>query len=136
MQVRETMPGLSCAPAPAASTAACRRSRNADQRLCRRIGGVVAAAFGVAANDLYTPNRGTAPVALARQAAIYLGHVVFGLSLTRLGRGFGRDRTTARHACRIIEELRDDPVVDQVLDVLEGACGDMPAFRARRRGRA
>ena len=110
-----------------------RRRRRADARLCRLVGSVVAAAFGVTVHDLRAPSRGTAPVAFARQAAMYLGHVVFGLSLTRLGRGFGRDRTTARHACRTIEERRDDPAVDQALGMLEAVCCDV--VTARRSGR-
>ena len=103
------------------------RSQNTDAQLCRLTGDIAAAAFGVTVRELRAPNRGTAPVAFARQAAMYLGHVVFGLSLTRLGRGFGRDRTTARHACRTIEEHRDDPAMDKVLGALEAACCDAAA---------
>jgi len=109
------------------------RRRHADERLCRLVGGIVASAFGVAVRDLRAPSRGPAPVAFARQAAMYIGHVVFGLSLNRLGRGFGRDRTTARHACRTIEERRDDPKIDRALGVLEAVCCD--AVAARRSGR-
>jgi hypothetical protein len=104
-------------------------NKHADARLCRMIAGVVAAALGVTAHELRSPSRGTAPVAFARQAAMYLGHVVFGLSLTRLGRGFGRDRTTARYACRMIEEYRDDPAVDQFFGMLEAVCSDVIAAR-------
>jgi chromosomal replication initiation ATPase DnaA len=53
---------------------------------------------------------------------MYLAHVAFGLSLSEVGRAFGRDRTTAAHACRLIEERRDDPEVDAILSPLEGAC--------------
>ena len=98
------------------------RHRGADARFCRRLGGVVAIAFGVTAAEVLAPSRGKAPVAFARQTAIYLGHVVFGLSLTRLAQGFGRDRTTAGHACRTIEEWREDPAIDQVFGLLEAAC--------------
>ena len=101
--------------------------RYADERLCRLIGEIVAAAFGVSGDDLRAPRRGAAPVAFARQTAMYLGHVVFGLNLTRLGRAFGRDRTTAGHACRTIEDCRDDPAVDQALGMLEAACCDVVA---------
>ena len=80
------------------------------------------AAFAVPVVELRASHRGTATVALARQCAMYLAHVGFGLSYTEVGRMFGRDRTTAAHACRVIEERRDDPVTDVLLGVLEQAC--------------
>ncbi len=52
---------------------------------------------------------------------MYLAHVGCGLSLTQTGRLFGRDRTTVAHACGVIEDRRDDPVFDRVLDLLEWA---------------
>jgi chromosomal replication initiation ATPase DnaA len=101
-----------------------RHLRNADAQLCRLIERLVATTLGVTTRELRSASRGQAPVAFARQAAMYVGHVVFGLSLTRLGRGFGRDRTTARHACRVIEDRRDDPAVDQLFGMLEAVCGE------------
>lgn len=96
--------------------------RKLDRRLCRLLEIVVSEAFGVAVRDLRAARRGPAPVAFARQAAMYLGHVVFGLNLTRVGRGFGRDRTTVRHACRLVEDLRGDPVFDAAVSRLEREC--------------
>jgi chromosomal replication initiation ATPase DnaA len=52
---------------------------------------------------------------------MYLAHVTFGLSLAQTGRLFLRDRTTVAHACRVVEDLRDDPVMDEALRVLETA---------------
>lgn len=63
----------------------------------------------------------TAPIALARQTAMYLAHVTFGLTFTEVGRLFRRDRTTVAHACAVIEDLRDDPAIDRALSILEGA---------------
>ena len=80
-----------------------RSSRRAAQRLCDAALVATAAAF-------------------ARQSAMYLAHVSFGLSFSEIGRAFGRDRTTAAHACRLIEDRRDDPAVDAVLGQLESAC--------------
>ncbi len=82
----------------------------------------VAATFGIPLANLRGKTRGPFLVAFARQAAMYLAHVVFGFSYTQVGRGFGRDRTTAAHACRLIEERRDDPAVDALLGALELAC--------------
>ena len=60
-------------------------------------------------------------VARARQMAIYLAHVGFGLNYTHLSEAFGRDRTTIRHACFRIEDARDEQNFDRALDLLEGA---------------
>lgn len=65
--------------------------------------------------------RGRSQVAQARQMAMYLAHIVFGLSLTRVGICFGRDRTTVRHACMLIEDRRDDPSWEFGLAALEAA---------------
>jgi hypothetical protein len=59
--------------------------------------------------------------AFARQIAMYLAHVGFGLSMAEVGRAFGRDRTTVVHACHLIEDRRDDVRFDQMLDHLEQA---------------
>ncbi|MDP4593639.1 MAG: hypothetical protein NWT00_03615 [Beijerinckiaceae bacterium] len=50
--------------------------------------------------------------------AIYLAHVVFGLSQRNVGRMFGRDRTTIRYACARVEDARDDPLLDFALNAL------------------
>lgn len=81
----------------------------------------MAASAGIAASRLRAARRGCLPVARARQRAMYLAHVAFGLSLTRVGLGFGRDRTTVRHACARVEDMRDDPREDFGLGVLETA---------------
>ena len=54
-----------------------------------------AAAFAVPVGELIATSRRSAYVAFARQSAMYLAHVTFGLSYTEVGRAFGRDRTTA-----------------------------------------
>jgi len=83
------------------------------------VSGVVAAAFDVSVQDLRSPKRGRAKVALARQVAMYLAHVVLGLTLSDAGHLWGRDRTTAAHACRLIEDLRDEQHFDGLLTILE-----------------
>jgi chromosomal replication initiation ATPase DnaA len=86
--------------------------------------------FGVQHAELFRATRGKAPVALARQAAMYLAHIACGLSFTDVGLVFGRDRTTVAHACRVIEDRRDDPVFDRALELLEWA---VPTLIAPRR---
>ena len=79
----------------------------------------VAAVTHVPAAKLRGPGRGRPAIARARQMAMYLAHVAFGLSFTRIGICFGRDRTTVRHACALIEDRRDDPALEFALAALE-----------------
>lgn len=79
----------------------------------------VAAITRVPTATLRDPRRGRRPIALARQTAMYLAHVAFGLTFTRVGICFGRDRTTVRHACALIEDRRDDPALEFALSALE-----------------
>lgn len=81
----------------------------------------VSQVFGVMVDDLRRTSRGRARVALARQVAMYLSHVGFGLSLTEVGRLFDRDRTTVAHACTVVEDRRDDATFDRTLELLEWA---------------
>ena len=86
-----------------------------------RFSAIVAGAFDLRPGDLRGSTRGCARVALARQVAMYLARVSLGLTLSEAGRLFGRDRTTAAHACRQIEDRRDDKDFDMLLDRLERA---------------
>ncbi|MFN3868825.1 MAG: helix-turn-helix domain-containing protein [Hyphomicrobiaceae bacterium] len=81
----------------------------------------VAQVFGIQNGDLRRATRGRAHVARARQVGMYLAHVACGRSLTDVGRLFARDRTTVSHACSVIEDGRDDPTFDHVLELLERA---------------
>ncbi|PPD45549.1 MAG: chromosomal replication initiator DnaA [Methylocystis sp.] len=71
-----------------------------------------AAVAGVPSRAIASPFRCRAPVARARQLAVYLHHVALGASLSACARHFCRDRATVRHACAVIEDLRDDPAFD------------------------
>lgn len=88
----------------------------------------VARDFDLDQRDLLARMRGAPRAAFARQVAIYLAHVSFGLSFAAIGRMFGRDRTTVAHACRVIEDRRDDRDLDRRLTALESA------FRRSRDG--
>jgi chromosomal replication initiation ATPase DnaA len=78
----------------------------------------VATVFGVDMEDLRAPTRRSARAAFARQVAMYLAHVVCGLTLTEVGMLFARDRTTVAHACGVVEDRRDDPELDLRIDHL------------------
>lgn len=76
-------------------------------------------AFALPVSSLRSHNRGRAEIAFARQVAIYVAHVQLGLTLTEAARMFGRDRTTAAHACHTVEDRRDDRLIDQKLEAIE-----------------
>ncbi len=86
---------------------------------CRAAVSVVAAECGLTIEILLTHHRSTAPVAQARQLAMYLAHVALGLPQTEVARAFRRDRTTVAHACRRIEDLRDRTAFDEEVSRLE-----------------
>jgi chromosomal replication initiation ATPase DnaA len=80
---------------------------------------IVAGGFDIDEPDLRRASRGQARIALARQVAMYPAHVACSLTKTEVGRLFERDRTTAHHACLVIEQRRDDHDFDDAIDHLE-----------------
>lgn len=86
-----------------------------------RVVELVARARQVPAELLLHHSRCRADVAAARQLAMYLMHVSLQRNYARVGRFFGRDRTTVAHACAQIEDLRDDPAVEAEVAALEAA---------------
>lgn len=75
--------------------------------------------FGVSRKALRTSMRGGRQVAMVRQVGMYLAHVVLERNLTEAGRLFGRDRTTAAHACSVVEDLRENAIFDRAVAELE-----------------
>ncbi|HVZ28819.1 MAG TPA: helix-turn-helix domain-containing protein [Asticcacaulis sp.] len=87
---------------------------------------LVALATGVPAGHLRSPTRNHARAARARQIAMYLAYVGYAWPLKRVGQAFGRDRTTAGYACRLVEDLRDDRSFDAELERLEDCLRSAP----------
>lgn len=112
-------PGRSAARRPAGQRASWPRSP--DRREAALIAEVVALATGVPANHICSPRNRSRAAAQARHAAMYLAYVIYQWPLKRVGAAFGRDRTTAGAACRLVEDRRDDPAFDAGLEQLE-AC--------------
>jgi hypothetical protein len=54
-----------------------------------------------------------------QQIAMYVSHVVLQMTLTDVGKGFGRDRTTVAHACARVEDRRDDVGYDKLVSAVE-----------------
>lgn len=73
---------------------------------------LVAYALGLRTEDILAPDRRSPAVCRARHVAMYLVYAGMGLSLSRVARAFGRDRSSAAHGCRQIESLRDDDDFD------------------------
>jgi hypothetical protein len=96
-----------------------RRSEQVRARGEARLFRAVETAFAVSRNDLCAVTRGRCGVAIARQTGMYLARVTLGMTLSGAGLLFGRDRTTASHACRLVEDLRDDPRFDALLEAME-----------------
>jgi chromosomal replication initiation ATPase DnaA len=105
------------------NTIAPRRGRRGepDDRALAFVETLVAAALRVPAGQIRAPRRCAAPIARARQVAMYLAYTRLGLPFRDVGRRFGRDRTTVSHACRAVEDRREDGRFDRVMDGLERA---------------
>ncbi|MBO9544902.1 helix-turn-helix domain-containing protein [Caulobacter sp.] len=88
---------------------------------------LVSLATGVPAAEISTPKRASHAAVRARQLAIYLTHITFHWPLARVAFAFGRDRTTCGHACRKIEDLREDAAFDRRLAELEACLRQAPA---------
>lgn len=80
---------------------------------------VAAEAGNIALPELMSKKRLRARVAQARQIAMYLAHVVGGLSLGEVSAAFERDRTTVAYACHVVEDRRDGPMFDREINSLE-----------------
>jgi chromosomal replication initiation ATPase DnaA len=105
-------------------------------RICWLMEAATAAAFAVPVSELRARSRRGSAAAFARQCAMYLAHVVLGLGYSDVGRLFRRDRTTAAYACKLVEDRRDDPMIDRILHMLEdhgvNLVRDIPADPAVR----
>jgi hypothetical protein len=91
-------------------------------RSCHWVAFCVARDFGLQLSDLFGPTRGAPRTAFARQVAMYLAHTAFRLSFATISRVFDRDPTTVSHACRVVEDGRDDIWLDCRLEALELFC--------------
>lgn len=88
---------------------------------------MTAGAMEVDAEDMAGDGR-SVKVVLARQVAMYVATVSFGMSYGRVAAALGRDRSTVQHACQIVEERRDDPAFDTWVEALERALACSPVI--------
>lgn len=80
---------------------------------------LAAAFFDIPGRELRRPGRSADDITRVRQIAMYVAHVMLGLSMSDIGKAFARDRTTVMHACHLIEDMRDDIAVDAVVSRME-----------------
>ena len=106
-------------PFPGSPAAASPRHQDPDAAIRQMLTDTVGKALAIRPDKIDAPDRGPARIAFARQLAIYLARTRLGLSFTDAGQLFRRDRTTAAHACRRVEELRDDAAIDAMVEQLE-----------------
>ncbi|MDW3099214.1 MAG: helix-turn-helix domain-containing protein [Alphaproteobacteria bacterium] len=113
------MPNVIDARRPTASEPRLSTYKSQSRQLSQLVRAFVSRQFNVSVDELVSAQRGSSTACHARQVAMYLTHVVFGVTLTSVGDEFGRDRSTVSHACRQVEWARDDVVFDQLLSRLE-----------------
>ena len=94
------------------------RHRN-DRNSAHLAAGLVGYALDIRSEAILATGSSAHHVAKARHIAMYLAHIGFGMSLARVASAFGRDRSTVAHACRQVEDKRDDGAFDQWLETLE-----------------
>lgn len=89
-------------------------SRNANEG-CKLTSLLAADAFRIPLSSIVAGTRGPLQSAHARQAAMYLAHVALGISLSAIGKFFGRDHSTIAHGCRRVEDRRDEAAFDALI---------------------
>ncbi len=94
-------------------------SAGAQKIIARMAREIVCEGYGIPHAELNFNPRGDAQVAMARQTAIYLAHVVGQLSTNELAGLFDRDRSTVSHACNNIEDRRDSPIFNLQIEFME-----------------
>lgn len=81
---------------------------------------LVAQEFGVPREEVFQKTRGVQAISWARHVAIYLCRVAEPeITLTDVGKLFGRDRSTIAYALARVEDQRDLPDFDDLLRQME-----------------
>lgn len=86
---------------------------------CAEAQALAIAAYDMTRTQMTSKSRGAAWVAEGRQVAMYLAHVIAQVAPSDAAPHFRRDRTTIAHACKVVEDKRDDNYFDGGLERLE-----------------
>lgn len=92
-----------------------------DHEAAALVTDLVALATEVPTSEIVSLGKRGRRAVQARYVAMYLAYVIYQWPLDRVGAAFGRDRTTVGHACRYVEDQRDDRAFDRLMERLE-AC--------------
>ncbi len=90
-----------------------------DRRRADMVMQIVGVRLGTPVAAIGRETRLPRPALRARRVSMYLAHVALGWQLERVGHAFGVNRQTAATACRRIEDARDEPNLDALLDQIE-----------------
>lgn len=103
-----------------------RRQMKEDDARVQVVIAMAAAACGARAEHVAGNERRDMRTVFARQVAMYLASVAFDMSLGRVSRAFGRDRSTVRYACQVMEDRRENAGFDQWMETLETSAAGIP----------
>jgi chromosomal replication initiation ATPase DnaA len=103
-----------------------KKSLAKDRARARLVVAAVAIEFGVKEMAVVSKSKGRADVAFARQVAMYMVHCIYGVNRSRVAAIFHRDRSTVTHACCLVEDSREDRVLDDKLIKLENFLRQAP----------
>ncbi len=87
--------------------------------ICGALLVLLSAFFKVPLQELRSAQRGKSNIARIRQLGMYIAHTMFGLSMAEVAYAFSRERTTVKHACHLIEDMRDDEAFDRNVSSFE-----------------
>ena len=80
---------------------------------------VAAHSYGIPLDAITASEIGSDRAVKARQVAMYLSRTVLKLGAREIARAFRRTHPAVLHACRRVEEARDDPGFDRTVEWLE-----------------
>jgi chromosomal replication initiation ATPase DnaA len=92
---------------------------------------IVAMATGIPVERMTARSRLQGAACRARWLAMYLAHVTYSWPIERVGLAFGMNRSTAAHACRQVEDERDHPLIDVLMERLERCVRELMDAPAR-----
>ncbi|WP_439273334.1 helix-turn-helix domain-containing protein [Pseudochrobactrum sp. HB0163] len=87
--------------------------------ICEALFVLLSSYFKVPLQELRSVQRGKKNIARIRQLGMYLAHTMFGLSMAEVACAFNRERTTVKHACHVIEDMREDEAFDRNVSAFE-----------------
>ncbi|MFC5342698.1 chromosomal replication initiator DnaA [Brevundimonas staleyi] len=91
---------------------------------------IVALRFGTPVETVTRGGRLSASALRVRRVSLYLAHVALGWTLERVAHAFGTSRQTVGTACTRIENARDEPhlndLLDQLADTIQTLCDAPP----------